>query len=113
MAMQYHFERERTNYLWIIMKKFLEEKKAELFNKEREKQELIQSHQIEIKQKKQMIKHILFQNQDKLTELKKQKQITLKNVEDENRVKLREYSADTRSLQIQIKEQKMRQSNFL
>lgn len=113
MAMQYHFERERTNYLWIIMKKFLEEKKAELFNKEREKQELIQSHQIEIKQKKQMIKHILFQNQDKLTELKKQKQITLKNVEDENRVKLREYSADTRSLQIQIKEQKMRQSDFL
>jgi len=35
---------------------------------------------------KQKLKHLVFQNLDKLTALKKEQQITLKNSEDEHRI---------------------------
>eukprot|EP00829_Urostomides_striatus_P011288 TRINITY_DN2779_c0_g1_i2.p2 TRINITY_DN2779_c0_g1~~TRINITY_DN2779_c0_g1_i2.p2 ORF type:complete len:115 (-),score=27.29 TRINITY_DN2779_c0_g1_i2:21-365(-) len=82
MAIQYNCERERINYFWIIAKKELEEKKAELSNKEREKEEIKNRHDIELKQKKQMIKHVRFQNLDKLTDLKIQQEVQLKSEED-------------------------------
>ena len=42
-------ERLRINYFWLISKKELEDKQAELRNKERELQDLSEKHQIEIK----------------------------------------------------------------
>ena len=83
-------ERLRINYFWLIGKKELEDKQAELRNKERELQDLQEKHQIEIKIYKQRCKHLIFQNLDQLTELKKEAQVTLKNVEDENRINERE-----------------------
>ena len=64
-------ERLRINYFWLISKKELEDKQAELRNKEREQQDLQEKHQIEIKIYKQRCKHLIFQNLDQLTELKK------------------------------------------
>jgi hypothetical protein len=46
-------ERQRVNYFWIVAKKDLEDKQAELRNKERELQDLSEKHQIEIKVYKQ------------------------------------------------------------
>ena len=54
MATMFHFERERINYFWMVLKKEVQEMKEELYNKERELNELQLSHDIEIKQKKQM-----------------------------------------------------------
>ena len=65
-------ERLRINYFWLISKKELEDKQAELRNKERELQDLSEKHQIEIKIYKQRCKHLIFQNLDQLTELKKE-----------------------------------------
>lgn len=45
----YNDERLRINYFWLISKKELEDKQAELRNKERELQDLSEKHQIEIK----------------------------------------------------------------
>lgn len=42
-------ERQRINYFWIVAKKELDDKQAELRNKERELQDLQEKHQIEIK----------------------------------------------------------------
>lgn len=102
---QYNDERLRINYFWLISKKELEDKQAELRNKERELQDLTEKHQIEIKIYKQRTKHLVFQNLDQLTELKKEAQITLKNVEDENRINERELKQDLRSIKVSIKEQ--------
>ncbi len=40
-------ERSRLNYFWLISKKELDDKQAELRNKERELQDLREKHQIE------------------------------------------------------------------
>lgn len=51
------------SYFWIIEKKRLEDKKAELRNKDRELQDLEEKHQVIIKIYKQRVKHLLFEHQ--------------------------------------------------
>lgn len=63
----YGDERLRINYFWLVGKKELEDKQAELRNKEREFQDLEEKHQIAIKIYKQRLKHLTFQNLDQLT----------------------------------------------
>ena len=109
----YQDERQRVNYFWIVAKKELEDKQADLRNKEREMQDLDEKHQIEIKVYKQRVKHLMFQNLDQLTELKKEAEITLKNVEDEHRIDGRELKADIRSLNVSMKEQEVRQGEYV
>ncbi|CAI2367709.1 unnamed protein product [Moneuplotes crassus] len=109
----YQDERQRVNYFWIVAKKELEDKQADLRNKEREMQDLDEKHQIEIKVYKQRIKHLMFQNLDQLTELKKESEITLKNIEDEQRIESRELKADIRSLNVAMKEQEVRQGEYV
>lgn len=106
-------ERLRINYFWLIAKKELEDKQAELRNKQRELQDLSEKHEIEKKIYKQRVKHLMFQNLDQLTELKKESQITLKNIEDENRINERELKQDLRSLKVAKKEQEMRHIEYL
>jgi hypothetical protein len=86
LAGLYQDERQRVNYFWIVSKKELEDKQAELRNKERELQDLNEKHEIEIKIYKQRVKHLVFQNLDQLTELKKEAEVTLKNAEDDHRI---------------------------
>lgn len=109
----YQDERQRVNYFWIVAKKELEDKQADLRNKEREMQDLDEKHQIEIKVYKQRVKHLMFQNLDQLTELKKEAEITLKNVEDEHRMDARELKADIRALNVAMKEQEVRQGEYV
>lgn len=56
----YNDERLRINYFWLVGKKELEDKQAELRNKEREFQDLDEKHKIEIKIYKQRLKHLVF-----------------------------------------------------
>lgn len=91
----------------------MEDKQAELRNKQRELQDLMEKHEIEIKIYKQRSKHFLFQNLDQLTELKKEAQITLKNVEDDHRINERELKQDVRALKVQKKEQEVRHTEYL
>lgn len=109
----YNDERLRINYFWLVGKKELEDKQAELRNKEREFQDLEEKHKIEIKIYKQRLKHLVFQNQDQLTQLKKDSQITLKNIEDEHRITERELKQDIRSLKVAKKEQEVRHQEYL
>ena len=68
----YNDERLRINYFWLVAKKELEDKQAELRNEEREFQDLNEKHEITIKIYKQKLKHLVFQNLDKITALKKE-----------------------------------------
>ena len=60
----YNDERLRVNYFWLVGKKELEDKQAELRNKNREHQDLEEKNQITIKIWKQRLKHLMFQNVD-------------------------------------------------
>jgi len=102
-----------VNYFWIVAKKELEDKQAELRNKERELQDLKEKHEIETKIYKQRVKHLLFQNVDQLTDLKKEAQITLKNAEDEHRIEEREIKQDLRALKVQKNEQETRHMEYI
>ncbi len=64
----------------------------------------MEKNEIEVKIYKQRVKHLVFQNLDQLTELKKEAQVSLKNVEDDHRVDQRELKQDIRSLKISKKE---------
>ena len=104
LAYMYNDERIRISYFWMVGKKELEDKEAELRNRERESQDLKEKHQIEVKIYMQRLMHLMFQNTDQLTELKKEAQVTLRNSEDGHRIVERELKQDLRSLKVQRKE---------
>ena len=109
---QYNDERLRINYFWLVAKKELEDKQAELRNKNREHQDLQEKNSITIKIWRQRLKHLMFQNLDQQTMVKKQAQIKLKNSEDEHRINERELKQDLRALKVQEKEQEVRQTEY-
>ena len=51
----FQLERDKINTFWEISKKELEDRKAELRNKDREMEELEERHQVEIKVYKQKV----------------------------------------------------------
>lgn len=72
LAGLYQDERQRLNYFWIVAKKEADDRSAELRNKQREMQDLLEKNDIEVKIYKQRVKHLIFQNLDQLTDLKKE-----------------------------------------
>ena len=66
----FQLERDKVNTFWEITKKQLDEKKSELRNRDREMEEAEERHQVEIKVYKQKVKHLLYEHQNNITELK-------------------------------------------
>lgn len=54
---EFQQQREKLNYFWIVEKKAFEDRKAELRNKERERQDLEEKHQVEIKVRTGRVHH--------------------------------------------------------
>merc|ERR1719191_2445193 len=79
-------EREKINYFWIVEKKTLTEKQADLRNKEREYQDLEERQQIELKMFQQRLKHLRYHQQDEVVEMKKDSELELKLQEDHHRI---------------------------
>lgn len=66
----FQLERDKINTFWEITKRQLEESRATLRNKDREAEEMEEKHAVEIKVYKQKVKHLLYEHQNQLTELK-------------------------------------------
>lgn len=109
----YQQERERINYEWMLLKKKIEEGKAELLNKQREKEDLEEKHKIEKKLYMQQIKFLMLKQQDENVELQKDAEIALKQLEDSHRIKEKDFKYDIRSLSKMKKEQEILQSDFI
>lgn len=109
----YQQERERINYEWMLLKKQIEESKAELLNRQREKEDLEEKHKIEKKLYMQRIKFLMLKQQDENVELQKDAEIALKQLEDAHRIKEKDYKYDIRSLSKMKKEQEILQSDFI
>lgn len=103
----FQLERDKINTFWEITKRQLDEKKAELRNKDREMEDSEERHQVEIKVMKQKVKHLLYEHQNNLAQLKSEAQLELKlnnEANDESQSGLR---GDKRHLKISMKEQEL------
>lgn len=72
----FQLERDKVNTFWEITKRQHEEKKAELRNKDREMEEAEERHQVEIKVYKQKVKHLLYEHQNNIAELKAESKLS-------------------------------------
>merc|ERR1719161_3479669 len=111
----HHFlmEREKINYFWIVEKKTLTEKQADLRNKEREYQDREERQQIELKMFQQKLKHLRYHQQDEVVELKTDAELALKLQEDHHRVTEAEIQKDKRALKVEMKEAEVSQDDFI
>ncbi|KAK9837699.1 hypothetical protein WJX74_003346 [Apatococcus lobatus] len=100
-------ERDKINAFWEITKKDLEDKKAELRNKDREMEELEERHQLEIKVYKQKVKHLLYEHQNSLTSLKADHEMWLKMQAEEASKRELDLQKDKRNLKQESKEQEL------
>jgi len=66
----FQLERDKINTFWEITKKQLEEARANQRNKDREMEEAEERHAVEIKVYKQKVKHLLYEHQNQIAELK-------------------------------------------
>lgn len=103
----FQLERDKVNTFWEITKRQLEEKKAELRNKDREMEDAEERHQIEIKVYKQKVKHLLYEHQNNIAELKAEKAAALELAQKENRQNEQELRSDKRALKVELKEQEL------
>ena len=66
----YQLERDRLTTFWEVAKKQLEECRSEARVKDRELEESEERHQTEVKVYKQKVKHLLYEQEHSLAELK-------------------------------------------
>ncbi|CAM9470080.1 unnamed protein product [Ectocarpus sp. 4 AP-2014] len=111
---EFQQQREKLNYFWIVEKKNLEDKRAELRNKERELQDIEEKHQVEIKIYKQRVKHLLYEQQDDVTAKKMSAEVSLKLAQqDAHREEERELKVDRRGLRLGAKEMGLSHEAYL
>ncbi|XP_056667181.1 dynein regulatory complex subunit 4 isoform X1 [Monodelphis domestica] len=103
----FQLERDKIHTFWDITRRQLEEKKAELRNKDREMEEAEERHQVEIKVYKQKVKHLLYEHQNNLTEMKAEGTVSLKLAQKEHRTQENEMRKNMRNLKVELKEQEL------
>ncbi|XP_050778250.1 dynein regulatory complex subunit 4 isoform X1 [Gopherus flavomarginatus] len=103
----FQLERDKIHTFWEITRRQLDEKKAELRNKDREMEEAEERHQVEIKVYKQKVKHLLYEHQNNITELKAEGTVSMKLAQKEHRTQEMELHKDMRTLKVELKEQEL------
>lgn len=109
----FQLERDKVNTFWEITKKQMEEKKAELRNRDREMEEAEERHQVEIKVYKQKVKHLLYEHQNNITELKADGLVSIKLAQDEHRDNEQDLRTNKRALKVELKEQELAHEDIL
>merc|ERR1711976_1030778 len=74
----FQLERDKIHTFWEITRRQLEERKAEIRNKDRETEEAEERHQVEIKVYKQKAKQLLWEHQNASAELRMNSTVALK-----------------------------------
>ena len=110
---EFQQQREKLNYFWIVEKKKLEDKRAELRNKDRELQDLEEKHQVEIKIYKQRLKHLLSEHQHEVTQKKIESEVALKMAQDDNREEQTDIKVDKRSQTLVVRELEFNHEEYI
>ncbi|XP_069073289.1 dynein regulatory complex subunit 4 [Pleurodeles waltl] len=103
----FQLERDKIHTFWEITRRQLDEKKSELRNKDREMEEAEERHQVEIKVYKQKVKHLLYEHQNNISELKAEGSVTMKLAQKEHRAQEGDLRKDMRTLKVELKEQEL------
>jgi len=101
---EFQQQREKLNYFWIVEKKKLEDKRADLRNKHREVQDLEEKHQVEIKIYKQRLKHLLHEHQANVTVRKTEAEVALKMAQDDDREQQSDIKGERRVVSLALRE---------
>ncbi|KAJ7995056.1 hypothetical protein DPEC_G00255930 [Dallia pectoralis] len=109
----FQLERDKIHTFWEITKRQLEEKKADLRNRDREMEEAEERHQVEIKVYKQKVKHLLYEHQNSISELKAEGVVSNKLMETEHSEQEKELRKGMRSLKVDLKEQELSNENLI
>eukprot|EP01138_Halocafeteria_seosinensis_P000034 gb/GECG01000034.1/.p1 GENE.gb/GECG01000034.1/~~gb/GECG01000034.1/.p1 ORF type:complete len:526 (+),score=119.49 gb/GECG01000034.1/:1-1578(+) len=110
---EFQQHKDKLNHFWIVAKRDLEDKKAELRNKERELEDLKEKHDVEIKVYKQRVKHLLYEHQSETTEDKTDAQVNLKLKQDEHRESVAELKKDIWSLEKIRREKRVAHEQYM
>lgn len=103
----FQLERDKIHTFWEITRRQLEEKKSELRNKDREMEEAEERHQVEIKVYKQKVKHLLYEHQNNISELKAEGSVAMKLAQQDHHTQESLLRRDMRGLRVEIKEQEL------
>uniref|UniRef100_A0A8C9V0D6 Dynein regulatory complex subunit 4 n=1 Tax=Scleropages formosus TaxID=113540 RepID=A0A8C9V0D6_SCLFO len=109
----FQLERDKIHSFWDITKKQLEEKKADLLNRDKEIEEVEVRHQAEIKVYKQKVKHLLYEHQDNISELKAGGVVATKLLQQEHNQQDNELRKTMRTLKMDFKEQELSNENLV
>ncbi|CAF3344980.1 unnamed protein product [Rotaria sp. Silwood1] len=109
----FQLERDRISTFWEITKRQLEEKKAELRNKDRELEDAEEQHQAEIKVYKQKVKHLLYEQQNNIAELKAETIAELKVAQEGHNEAENSMWKEKRELKVQMKDQELAQQEVV
>ncbi|KAM3872149.1 dynein regulatory complex subunit 4-like [Diretmus argenteus] len=99
----FQLERDKIHTFWEITKRDLEESNAELRNRDRELEEAEERHQVEIKVYKQKVKHLLYEHQNTISELKAEGVVSTKLMQNEHAELENELHEGRRSLKLDFK----------
>jgi chromosome segregation ATPase len=103
----FQLERDKINTFWEITKRQLEQARAEIRNQDRAMEELEERHAVEIKVYKQKVKHLLYEHENKITELKTDAVMEKSVVEDEYKQGSDVLRRDKRGLKVELKEREL------
>lgn len=109
----FQLERDKVNTFWEITKRQLDESRAELRNKDREMEDAEERHQVEIKVYKQKVKHLLYEHQNNISELKAESTVALKLAQDDHRDNEGDLRKDKRGLKVTLKEQELAHEDII
>lgn len=154
----FQLERDKVNTFWEITKRQLEERKAEIRNKDREMEDAEERHQVEIKVRllkykqniwayhlffkdvwkgisdnwesreifihhvimlklfqvyKQKVKHLLFEHQNNISDLKADNVCALKLAQEDHREEEKKLRKDKRGLKVTLKEEELSHEDII
>ncbi|VDN11568.1 unnamed protein product [Dibothriocephalus latus] len=96
-------ERDKLTTFWQLTKRQCEEARAMLRKKERELEDAEERHQMEMRIYRQKVKHMLFEQNSKEADLKKETSITLNAMSDEMRIEVRALQNENYTLKAQLR----------
>ncbi|XP_061073927.1 dynein regulatory complex subunit 4-like isoform X2 [Conger conger] len=103
----FQLERDKIHTFWEVTKRQLEEKRADLRNRDREMEESEERHQMEIQAYKEKVKHLLYEYQNTLTDQKSKVVLTAKLMQKDYAEMEDELRKAIRCLKLDIKQQNL------
>ncbi|CAH8594935.1 unnamed protein product [Dicrocoelium dendriticum] len=100
-------EKDKIMTFWEITKKQLEDARAVLAKKEREMEDADERHQLEMKIYRQKLKHLMFEQNSRQSEQKKEALQELSNAKDDARVEIRAIRNENYTLKNRLRQQQV------